>query len=310
MADEVRPVDIERRRQRRAVAVRREVAAVAGEGAAQIGDQRVAFPVGERHEFRRDHVERPGLRRCQPAGIGVVAAGELDRGFDQETAGVIADRAERIVIDLQALARRLSHHRAGHGGRDRRLVRRFRRRNRKPQPRGRRNRRRRTAGADRRLRPGLPGIVFRLLALAVERVVAGIGGAARGRQAVFRDLSDPRRRGPVALLQLRIVERIVRLGRGPAQRRIRRRQLAGAGRTEQVRRDGLRSRCGSRQRDQRKARQGGAKDARAAVPAGCWPRPHETKLPQQKQILDRYAASARAERTSLMELKQLWLMSR
>ena len=104
MADEIGPVDIERRRQRRAVGVRREVAAVTGEGAAEIGDQRVAIPVGERDELRRDHVERLALRRDEPAGIGVVAAGDFDRGLDQEAAGVIADRAERIVVDPGACA--------------------------------------------------------------------------------------------------------------------------------------------------------------------------------------------------------------
>ena len=287
-----------------------QIAAVAGEGAAQIGDQRVALPVGDREEFRRDHIERRALRRREPAGIGVVAAGEFDRGLDQETAGVIADRAERIVVDPEALARRLSDHRAGHRRRDRRLVRRLRRRNRKPQPRVRRNRRRWTAGTDRRLRLRLPRIVFWLLALAVEQVVAGIGGAARGRQAVFRDLPDPRRRGlVVAVLQLRTIERIVRLRRGPAQRRIRRRDLAGARRAEQVRRDGLRSRCGSRSG---RSAQGTAR-LRERRARGCsgpllaWPSRQE--ILQQKQILDWCAPSARRI-TSLMELKQLWLMSR
>ena len=286
MADEVRPIDIERRRQRRAVGVRREIAAVAGEGAAQIGDQRVALPVGDRQKLRRDHVERLALRRREPAGIGVVAAGEFDRGLDQKAAGVIADRAERIVVDLEALARRLTRHRARHRRRERRLVRRRRRRNRQPQPRVRRERRW-TAGTNRRLRPRLRGIVFWLLALAVERVVAGIGGTARGRQVVFRDLPDPRRRGfaLVAVLELWAVERIVRLRRGPAQRRIRRHHLAGSGRAEQVRRDGLGARWASRQGDQRKARQGSAKDARAAVPAGCWPRPHEIKYSNENICL-------------------------
>ena len=92
----------------RAVDGRRKVAAVAGEGAAQIGDQRVALPVGHREKFRRDHVERRAVRLDGAAGIGVVAAGEFDRGFDQEAAGIIADRAERIVVELAAAARRLA----------------------------------------------------------------------------------------------------------------------------------------------------------------------------------------------------------
>jgi hypothetical protein len=80
MADEIRPVDIGRRRRDRAVGVRRKGVGVAGEGAAQIGDQRVALPVGDREEFRRDHIERRALRHEGAAGIGVVAADEFDRG--------------------------------------------------------------------------------------------------------------------------------------------------------------------------------------------------------------------------------------
>jgi hypothetical protein len=52
----------------------------------------------------------------------------------------------------------------------------------------RRNRRRRLPGPTGGFGFGLPRIEFRLLALAVERVVAGIGCAAGGGQAVGRDL--------------------------------------------------------------------------------------------------------------------------
>ena len=115
-----------------AVGRRRKGVAVAGERAAQIGDQGVALPVGDREKFRRDHVERRALRRSKAAGIGVVAARQLDRGLDQEAAGVVADRAERIVVDLQARARRLAGHGAGHRRRDRRLVGGLGRRDRQP----------------------------------------------------------------------------------------------------------------------------------------------------------------------------------
>ena len=130
MAGEIRPVDIGRRRRDRAVGRRRKGVAVAGERAAQVGDHSVTLPVGDREKFRRDHVERRALRHEGAAGIGVVAAAELDRGFDQKAAGVIADRAERIVVDPQPLARRLADHRAGHRRRQRRLVGGLRRRDR------------------------------------------------------------------------------------------------------------------------------------------------------------------------------------
>ena len=117
MAGEIRPVEIGRRRRDGAVGRRREGVAIAGERAAQIGDQRVTLPVGDGEKFRRDHIERRALRHAGAAGIGVVAAGEFDRGLDQKAAGVIADRAERIVVDLEPLARRLADHGAGHRGR-------------------------------------------------------------------------------------------------------------------------------------------------------------------------------------------------
>ena len=174
MAGEIRPVDIGRRRRDRAVDDRRQGAAIAGERSPEIGDQRVALPVGDGEEFRRDHPERRSLRHGGAAGIGVVAAAEFDRGLDQKAAGVIADRAERIVIDLEPLARRLAVDRAGHRRRQRRLVGGFRRRNRQPQRRVRcRRQTAAAAGTGRRLRLGLARIEFRLLARAIERVEAG-----------------------------------------------------------------------------------------------------------------------------------------
>ena len=121
VADEIRPVDIGRRRRHNAID-RRKGVGVAGERAPEIGNQRVALPVGDGEKFRRDQIERRALLGTRSARIGVVAAAEFERGLDQKAAGVIADRAERIVIDLQPFARRLADHRAGHRGRDRRLV--------------------------------------------------------------------------------------------------------------------------------------------------------------------------------------------
>ena len=203
MADEIGPVDIGRRRGDRAVDGRRQAVAIAGERSAEIGDQRMALPVGHRQKFRRHHPERQALRLVGAAGIGVVAAAEFDRGLDQEAAGIIADRAERIVVDLQPRARRLAGHRAGHrraaiGG----LLADLRRRDRQPQLPARLSGgrcRRRAARTRRRLRLGLARIEFRFLARAVERVETGVGRAAGGGQAVFRNLPDPRRRRRVAL---------------------------------------------------------------------------------------------------------------
>ena len=215
MAGEIRPVDIDRRRGDGAVGRRRKVVAVAGERSAQIGDQRVALPVGDREKFRRDHIERRSLRHEGAAGIGVVAAAQFERGLDQKAAGVIADRAERIVVDLQPLARRLADHRAGHRRRDRRLVGGSPTAGSTAAP-GRCRAsatRRPAAGARRRLRLGLARIEFWLLAGAVERVVAGGGGAAGGGKAVGRDLADPRRRRHVLVAQPRVVGGIAGLDR-------------------------------------------------------------------------------------------------
>src|SRR5437868_13690037 len=107
MADEVRTVENGWRRRNRAVRRRRKRVAVAGERSPEIGDQRVALPVGDGEELGRDHIKRRALRDRDATRVGVVAAGEFDRRFDQKTAGVIADRTERIVIDLEPLTRGL-----------------------------------------------------------------------------------------------------------------------------------------------------------------------------------------------------------
>ncbi len=90
----------------------------------------MALPVGDRQKFRRDDIERRTVRLRQPPGIGVVAARHFDGGSDEEAADIIADRAERIVIDLEPLARRLALYSAGHRRRNRRLVGGLRRRDR------------------------------------------------------------------------------------------------------------------------------------------------------------------------------------
>src|ERR1019366_10481874 len=99
---------IGRRRRARPIDDGWKVAAIAGERSPEIGDQRVALPIGGGEKFRRDHPERQPLLYGEAAGIGVVSAAEFNCGLDQKAAGVIADRAERIVIDLEGLARRLA----------------------------------------------------------------------------------------------------------------------------------------------------------------------------------------------------------
>src|SRR3984893_14003807 len=94
-------VDIGRRRRDRAAGRRRKGGAVAGERSAQVGNDSVALPVGDGEKFRRHDIERRSPGHKGAARIGVVAAAEFNRGFDQKTAGVIADRAERIVIDSE-----------------------------------------------------------------------------------------------------------------------------------------------------------------------------------------------------------------
>ena len=142
------------------------------------------------------------MRLERAPGIGVVAAGDFDRRLDQETAGVIADRAERIVVELEPPARRLANDRAGHRRRQRRLVGALGRRHRQAQLSGgvelwRRWWRR--AGTRRPFWPELAGIELWRLALAVERVVAGTPWR-RSRQADHRSESGriPRWRRRIA----------------------------------------------------------------------------------------------------------------
>ena len=142
------------------------------------------------------------------ARIGVVAAAEFDRRLDQKAAGVIADRAERIVIDLEPLARRLAITVPAIAGGSGALL--------ASSDGGIDNRNNPAAstgggaGPDCRVRAavsaGLARIGLRLLAGAIERVEAGIGGAVGGGKAIGRDLPDPRRRGGVPVARWRMID--------------------------------------------------------------------------------------------------------
>jgi hypothetical protein len=74
---------------------------------------------------------------------------------------------------------------------------------------------------------------------------------------------------------------------------------------------GLRKRL--TERDQRKARQEAAQNDRALAAARGWTRPHDKKYSNKFIYLNDDLRSARGRalpKTSLIELKQLWLMSR
>ena len=58
MPGEIRPLDIDRRRRDGAVGRQRKIVAVAGEGAAQVGDNSMTLPVRHREKFRRDDIEQ------------------------------------------------------------------------------------------------------------------------------------------------------------------------------------------------------------------------------------------------------------
>jgi len=60
--------------------------------------------------------------------------------------------------------------------------------------------------------------------------------------------------------------------------------------------------------DQRKARQGRARGMRAEASDPCWTRHHDENNSNNVRYL--IAAFRTARKTPLMELKQLWLMSR
>ena len=138
----------------------------------------------------------PGRRRRTPNScggvrcgrIGVVAAAGLHGRLDQEAAGVIADRAERIVVAPQPPTRRLPRHGTGDRRGNRRAV----------DPGGwqrrRRHRRGRPVARTEPVRPRLPRIESVGLAPAIQRIVARDRGAGRGRGAIGRNSADSRRR--------------------------------------------------------------------------------------------------------------------
>ena len=253
------PGDIGRRRGDRAVDDRRQIIAIAGVGAAQIGHQRMPLPVGYGEKLRRHHPERKTLRHEGAARVAVVAAAELNRGLDQEASSVIADRAERIVVQLQdacvaAAPLRCRRPRAAPASCWRTAMARS---TTAIVPAG------LSCGGGGGGLPGpgdgfglvCPGIELRLLAGAIERVESGIGGTAGRGQTILRNLSDPRRRRFV----IRVTQLVVNAGvvgvsndTGLAQRHILRRDEAALDRSKQIGRDAL---C--------KCRGGGVEDNRS-----------------------------------------------
>ncbi len=330
MAGEIGAVDLDRRGRGKAVDRRRHVVGVARERAAQIRDQRVALPIGRHEQVGRDDIGRRADRLVQARRVGVVACGELEPALDQEAAGIVADRAECILVELEAAAQRLAGHVAGQRRRHRCLVRGLggRRRDARRAERSlRRCRRHRRAGADRALRLRLSGIELRLLSLAVERIVAGGAGAIGGRQAVERDLVGRvwvgrvlavrvlawARRRLLALAQIGIgiwqrrqcIRGCLRHARGPARRQRVGRCEATAVRTEQIGGEALGRPGGASEDRQRKARQSRAQKMRALAPARAWRRPHDGRTPTKSNTFAIIPADRRE--LSLMELKQLWL---
>ena len=78
--------------------VLRRQLAVSDVAAAQVAGEFVARPVRIEFQFRRDHrvPRRRGVLRARR--VGVVAAGELDRGLEVEGADLDADRIERRLL--------------------------------------------------------------------------------------------------------------------------------------------------------------------------------------------------------------------
>ena len=310
MAGEIRPADVGRRRRNRAIDKLRHTVAIAGEGTAQIGDQRMPLPVGDCQKFRRDHPEWRAVRIDQATWIGLVTAAQFDRGLDQEAAGVIAHCSEWIDIDRQRLAGRLADGRTRHRSRHRRAIRRERRRRRNTSTRIRvgrafglrRYRRARSRGS---FGLGLAGIKLRRLALAVKGVESGLRGAARRRLAIGRNRTDPRRRRRRLVLALciagigRLVGAVVAgLVAGLAQKRILRREKAVANRAHEIGGQGL-GLEGRGHRQHRKARQRRAQQRHALAVAGRWPRHHDGNTPTNSDAC--LNGHGTAQKTSLTE---------
>jgi len=99
---------------------------------------------------------------------------------------------------------------------------------------------------------------------------------------------------------------------GPAQRRILRQYEAVAHRAQQVGGQRLGLGEGLIEGDQRKAWQKRAQDGHAAAAAPCWTRHHDKNTPANSYACRLNPARRNCvwRKTSLMELKQLWLMTR
>lgn len=153
----------------------------------------MAAPVGSDQEVGRDAVERRAARLGEAPGVAVVTAPDFHRGLGEEAAGAEADLTERIVVEPETTARRLTGDGAGDRGRHRRGD--------AHGPR-RRGRVRPVAGTD-RLRLRCARVKFRLEALAVERIEAGHGSAGGRRDVIGRHRADARPRGWLLLRSVR-----------------------------------------------------------------------------------------------------------
>ena len=83
-----------------------KIVAVLGVGAANVGVERVARPVGAHGQFRRHHEKRRAAAARQARGIVVVAGRKLDRRAQQERAGANAERFVRIALGHRQPPRR------------------------------------------------------------------------------------------------------------------------------------------------------------------------------------------------------------
>ena len=261
----------------------------------------MSAPVRHRLQFGRHLVERRAFRRIQPPRIAVIAAADLDRRSGEEAAGVETDIAERIVVNLEAAARRLS---CG-GARDRR-------RDRRGSSRRRRRGNGRIARPDKfRLRRA--GIGLRSAALAIEGIKAGVRRTRRGGNGIDRRIADTRRR-PAGPELANAVSAVIG-GNRPGWVRACRRSGSGLQHQSrpppstgpQPRQNPPRPRA-FRARDGLVAnKQGAALQARAATFLAT--RPNRPKTATNLMSCDKTRHPADGP-MPLTELKQLWLMSR
>ncbi len=83
--------------EKRPIERRREVFAIIGVGAANVGGQRMARPVGLHQQFRRDDIVRGSAAAWHVRWIGVVAGRKLDRREKQKRPAANADRRIRVA---------------------------------------------------------------------------------------------------------------------------------------------------------------------------------------------------------------------